>query len=156
MKKIINIKNQGSCKGTVGWLCENAATISIGETRSGDQGAWLRDSEGKVLTVLAVRNFYGGADKEITKVKRDGSEYDLTCHIPCSDSAWESIQSLSEIAEGEMEKAGIHARRHSCRGSGERIASERRGQGCRKRSRWYRACPQRILAAQSQRLSARR
>lgn len=105
MKKEINIKNQGSCKGTVGWLCENATTIVIGETRSGDQGAWLKDSEGNTITVLAVRNFYGGADKEITRVKRDGSEFDLTCGIPFSDAAWASIQALSEIAEGEMEKS---------------------------------------------------
>ena len=105
MKKEINIKNQGNYKGTVGWLCENADTIVIGETRSGDQGAWIKDSEGKVITVLAVRNFYGGADNEITKVKRDGNEYDLTCHIPYSDAAWASIQALSEIAEGEMEKS---------------------------------------------------
>ena len=104
MKKEINIKNQGSCKGTVGWLAKHSAAIFIGETRSGDQGAWLQDSNGNTITVLAVRNFYGGADKEITRVKRDGSEYDLTCDIPCSDAAWASIENLSQLAAEEMEK----------------------------------------------------
>ena len=105
MKKEIEIKNQGNSKGTIGWLAKNASTILIGETKSGDQGAWLKDNGGNTITVLAVRNFYGGADKEITKVKRDGSEYDLTCDFPCSDAAWESIERLSHLASEEMEKS---------------------------------------------------
>jgi hypothetical protein len=104
MKKeiTINIDNKGFAPGTVGWLCENVDSMLIGKTRDGNQGAWLKDKEGKTLTVLAIRGFYD--EDTIDEITRNyGYRGDMDCAFICSDACWEKIEELTAAAVEKME-----------------------------------------------------
>ena len=102
MELTISIAHVGHAKGTIGWLAENASTIKISKTKEGDQGAWLYGKDGKVITVLAVRE-YGGIVR---------AENDVMCpvqsDISFTPAAWVVVEKLIDAAEAAME-AGENA-----------------------------------------------
>lgn len=106
MSKInISIKRNGHARGTIGWLAANAASIKIGESQKGKQGAWLVDHEGKTITPLAIRGMWD--DDEIHTVRKaDFADrgYDLTPDdIVFTDAAWAIIEQIIPQAVAAMQ-----------------------------------------------------
>ena len=104
MELTISIAHVGHAKGTIGWLAENASTIKISKTKEGDQGAWLYGKDGKVITVLAVRE-YGRIESAANLA--DG-HYILSTDIAFTPAAWLVIGRLIDAAKAAME-AGENA-----------------------------------------------
>lgn len=104
MQKTIQIKitNQGKAVGTAGWLAEQAASIHLGKTKDGNEGAWLCDDTGKTITCLAIRGYWLHASAEIATIDRDGS-FGLGSEIPWTDAGWEAVWSLAQLAVEAIE-----------------------------------------------------
>lgn len=101
----IKIDNKGCAEGTIGWLAKNAAMIKIGETKNRNQGAWLQDHQGKTLTILAIRDYWGmPEDPRIEKIKPNVSPPELECDFTATDAAWVVLEKLTNLAEAEMNK----------------------------------------------------
>lgn len=104
----INIVNNGDAVGTCGWLAKNAGSIRIGTTNKGRQGAWLVDKEGREITVLAIRGYYGDNTKIIKAENDTGDLYDpygqLTTKVSFTEAAWEALENLISVAVAEMEQ----------------------------------------------------
>ena len=101
----ISIKKIGHATGTIGWLAENADSITIGKTKDGNPAAWLKDKQGKTLTILAIGGEYGDGSKDgIATVTR--MEYGMTwpgsCDFYTTDAAWEVVKDLAKIARQHM------------------------------------------------------
>jgi len=106
MEKQITIKiaDKGELRGTVGWLLKNADHVKIGETKSGNQGAWLENQNGETMSVLAIRNWWH-EDGEIKTIKScDPSEYDLSPNFSVSPACLERLQELAETVSEIMEE----------------------------------------------------
>lgn len=102
----INIINNGEAIGTIGWLARNASTIKLGVTKSGKQGAWLHDANGKQITVLAIRGYHSGAGDEIVRAENDCGEYygQLASDVSFTPAAWGIVKDLIDIAVREMDR----------------------------------------------------
>lgn len=98
MEITIRIDNKGESVGTLGWLLNRAHSIKIGPTKeSGKQGAWLKDSSGKTITVLAIRGWDNETD--IVRAIRDTNDpFWLTADVQFTDAAWAIICKLQDLA----------------------------------------------------------
>lgn len=105
MELKIIVVNNGDAVGTCGWLVKNADSIRIGTTTKVRQGAWLMDKEGKEITVLAIRGYYGDNTKIIKAENDSGDSYgQLTTNMSFTDAAWEVVKTLISAAVAEMEQ----------------------------------------------------
>lgn len=105
MELKINVVDNGDAVGTCGWLAKNAGSIRIGATTKERQGAWLLDNEGKALTVLAIRGYYGDNTK-IIRAENDTEEPfgQLTTDVSFTEAAWEIMKAIISAAVAEMEQ----------------------------------------------------
>lgn len=111
MQKTIQIKitAQGHARGTVGWLADHAAEIHLGRTKDGCEGAWLCDANGKTITALAIRGYWGGDgmaaeyNTAITTISRDPAGRGLGADIGWTDAGWDAVSRLAEAAVEAIE-----------------------------------------------------
>jgi len=101
----INIVNNGEAVGSCGWLAKNASTVRIGTTNKERQGAWLMSKDGKEISVLAIRGYYGD-NTQIIKAENDTGEPfgQLTTNVSFTEAAWEVVKTLILAAVAEMEQ----------------------------------------------------
>jgi hypothetical protein len=110
MEKTIKIKiaNKGKVKGTVGWLADHAAEIKIGESESGRQGAWLKDKDGNIITVLVIRGYWDNEKHKLDfAVRRENNSqdgYELVADCFFSDAAWKKIEATQKIVALQMDE----------------------------------------------------
>ena len=108
MEKMIKIKidDKGRAKGTVGWLLDVADHIKIGTTKSGNQGAWLKDVNGETITVLAIRNWeYKTGIQLIEKCDDMNISHIFLCpDFPLSDACYERLYELAQKAAVIMDE----------------------------------------------------
>lgn len=97
MEKEIKIKidKKGELQGTVGYLCRNASTIKIGETKRGLQGAWLYDDKNKKMACLAVRGYFDD-NSEVTKMRNEIDDMGSASDFIWSNAAWNKIEELQD------------------------------------------------------------
>jgi len=109
MNITLEIQNNGLSKGSLGWLCSNLGKIKIGNTKTGNQAAWLLDRDEKNITVLAVRGWWEGT----SSIEKAGRNADY-CHyyaptldsnMVFTDAAWEIVKQCQDIAVEEMEES---------------------------------------------------
>jgi len=104
----ISIKHLGHAPGTVGWLAQHAHHILIGQTKKGGHGAWLKDAQGRNITILALRS--KETEGSIALVERDTYCPFLACGISTTDAAWAVLRRIAELAANAMrEDAGLAA-----------------------------------------------
>ena len=99
MEKVLKIEvdNKEFCKGTLGWLCENADRLRIGTTTNNNQGAWLENSDGETIVTLAVRSFLHDDGKVERMINNDGCCDELNaCAHNCSAKCWAKIEDIQD------------------------------------------------------------
>jgi hypothetical protein len=101
MNITIEIKKISHAPGTIGWLAENATQIKIGSTKDNERGAWLKDKDGKTITILALDSREAGS---LCRVTREMHEWTLSADMRFTDAAWQMIQQFSALAVEQMQE----------------------------------------------------
>lgn len=107
MDKILEIKidNKGHQRGTVGWLLNVADHIKIGESTSGEQGAWLKDKQDKTICPLVIRNWYDNGQLAIVEqLNSDDPGYTLMLDFYTSKACMQKIQELAKEVTGILDE----------------------------------------------------
>jgi len=107
MNITLSIDNNGQSRGSLGWLCKNIGSIKIGTIKTDNQAAWILDKNGKVITVLAVRDYWRHSSTEIeTVVNQSDENYQgLISDIPFTDAAWEIVKQCRTMAIEQMNES---------------------------------------------------
>lgn len=58
MNITLNVVRKGNEHGTVGWLANHAASITLGHTTLKKRAIWLKDHEGATMCLLAMQDPY--------------------------------------------------------------------------------------------------
>lgn len=95
----ISIRHIGHATGTIGWLAEHAHHITIAPSKEGNQCAWLYNKDGKLLTLLACREY-----DTVERVAKASMGAPWSTETSFTDAAWEIVQSLADIAIAAMEE----------------------------------------------------
>jgi hypothetical protein len=99
MNITLKIDNNGQANGTLGWLCKTAASIKIGNTKTGKQAAWLMGHDGKSIACLAVRGYWGDVmpPSDIQGMTRNMPEC-LGIDFGVTDAAWAKLEEIRDLA----------------------------------------------------------
>jgi len=105
MEKIlkVEIEKKGYVKGTVGWLCQESASVKIGETENGRQGAWLKDKAGNTMGTLAIREWENYSE-EIKLFGSSGQPEEDVFGFACSDACWKKTKEIQTEAVKIMDE----------------------------------------------------
>lgn len=102
----INIKNNGVLIGTCGWLAKCQKSISVGNTKDGNRGAWLviEDGDNKYSILLAIQNWNDSGQTEVLSCNGRGQYCELDTGIYFTDAAFSSLKNLAEEMAEYLEK----------------------------------------------------
>jgi len=114
----VSIANIGDNVGTIGWLVNQPIEISIGLSKGGHTGCWLKIAEKSEL-VCAFGTRYetyagwypadGVNDIDVVRMDHPNMEDPLAFGVTWTDAAWTKVEELIELAR-EQFRAEIDAR----------------------------------------------